>query len=491
MNSGWFFPNKNYAMTFKSTSKDVNERMIFELKKRCHYANWIEWKLHIAYPSVDKEIINNKISELSKEVSRELTEREINNIIIQETDKQICKVMNIVMRHINTNSDYKYYNWKINITDDIYNINTQQHVIDIINKINNTHYTLTNISNDKLYLIKLRYILLYFQLVDNKNLIEEIHDKYEKLKLLKSNIVKMEFENKNGYIDDISITYSISSSSSYALNATDYTYISNISEIVNNSNKVNCFNDIINDILEYIKYVYILTLKNLSEFPYSLEYLNENIELSDNYLNEYEEKCQKLSEKIENRYNEYNSIINDTIELCNSIEHDKFIIIYPDANNIDKIASELNKEFKNGNIKFKNIYTEYKIYDGIYTRLSANDVCFGNNIDRYIPQILKGTFLQYIETILTREANIPINDVNEIMVKDAKVKLLSDIDGIPTQYEKYLNIEHPFKTDLQYYNFDDSNIYNYITLPKTIKDINEALPKIISNEVRKKYNIDY
>ena len=77
------------------------------------------------------------------------------------------------------------------------------------------------------------------------------------------------------------------------------------------------------------------------------------------------------------------------------------------------------------------------------------------------------------------------------MVKDAKVKLLSDIDGIPTQYEKYLNIEHPFKTDLQYYNFDDSNIYNYITLPKTIKDINEALPKIISNEVRKKYNIDY
>jgi hypothetical protein len=119
--------------------------------------------------------------------------------------------------------------------------------------------------------------------------------------------------------------------------------------------------------------------------------------------------------------------------LANNIESNKFITIYCDEECINDLAKTIHNKFEESEYEFYNINTEYRIYPGIYTRLSETRIIENNKeciINRYTPAIFKSTFDYYL--------------------KDHK------------------NEEHPFSVDLCYGNDK---------LPKNITEINKRLPK--------------
>jgi hypothetical protein len=184
--------------------------------------------------------------------------------------------------------------------------------------------------------------------------------------------------------------------------------------------------------------------------------------------------CKGCDIVIDDYFNSYKKFRNN----ANTIEASKLITIYstyPDSISLDEIASLLNYEFKKENIEFHKIYSEFKIYDGIYTRLSENVNEIDNKLNRYTPLISEKIIIGYTNSIKYNYKNENIKDVGKY---DDIMNIIKNLT-VRINDEEIKEIEHPFNK-LYYFDIND----NEIELPKKLIDINKCLINEFGNELK-------
>jgi len=423
-------PDKNKTWFYVKKPRDV-----FIDKSIKHN---IEWKLHISFPKNDK-------------------------------NKQI--IVDTIETLINENENGNAINWKINNNEHISETEKARNIKNAIENLkaskfigpSDLNYSKYN-KYPELFIEESYYIIKLFDKFANlytyhQVLIDEIHLIIDKL-----NEINEEYGDKNKYY--IELQYN-DAGTMIGMDIFEYLkdeepkYSISFRYLIENMNSSDftCFTDLIDYTFEYIKLWYIC---NLGFNNGSVVYDYELIDFDTNYINKCINQMPHIRGEIRNEINSIYSFIRNYRNLANDIENNKFITIYVPESEINEFANNLNDEFKKNNIEFENLYTEYKIHDGIYTRLAETSEQYGDEINRYTPYITRKTFLEYVEQY---KFNYNFENV------------------IDTQ------IKHPFD-NLYYYNFDSLND-EYILLPKNIIDINKRLPKILRFNLNDNYNIDY
>ena len=184
--------------------------------------------------------------------------------------------------------------------------------------------------------------------------------------------------------------------------------------------------------------------------------------------------CKGCDIVIDDYFKSYKSFVNN----ANIIEANKLITIYstyPDLITLDEIASLLNYEFKKEKIEFYKIYSEFKIYDGIYTRLSENVDEIDNKLNRYSPLISEKIITGYMNSIKYEHVDIVNININKY---DDIINIIKGLTA-GVNDEEIENICHPF-TKLYYFDIND----NEIELPKKLININKCLINEFGNKLK-------
>ena len=350
-----------------------------------HYQtnNLVEWKLHIAYPK-DVNNIKNVIND-------------IENIIKLFSDKH------------NTNIGWK-------ITEHIKYDDKNDDIEKFYISSNQILYSMTK---EPIYNCMSNICWLYYN--------------------IKKNIGKIYYADKINFDNNVITITSSNGHIEYTErieiipNEVDFTNIHECPFEIK-KNYCNTIKDNINEYYEKMKNKYTSIVNEYFENIHNL-IKTKSINKCEPYTSIFPkfENTIKACKDFVNFYRNEFKYRNDIDKLANSIELNKFITIYCDEKFINDLAEKIHEKFEKSKYDFYNMYTEYYIYPGIYTRLSETQTIENNKeclINRYTPAIFKSTFDYYL--------------------KDHE------------------NIVHPFDNDLW---------YNDIKLPKNINEINSKLPK--------------
>jgi hypothetical protein len=161
---------------------------------------------------------------------------------------------------------------------------------------------------------------------------------------------------------------------------------------------------------------------------------------------------------------------------CEIIEASKLITIYSNyltPCTLATVAMLLQSYFTDEQIKFNKIYSEYKMCDGAYIRLSGNINDFNDMINRYTPLIPEKTIIGYINSIKYKYKNI--EDVGKY---DDVVNIVKNLT-VGINDEEIEKIEHPYHK-LYYFDIND----NEFVLPEKLTDINKCLIDEFGNKLK-------